>query len=671
MNTRIRNKVRLNLAVLQRVSAGVFLSLLIPLILMGVIYRRMNDQILSQYYERSESVLRSSLGNLDLVFDTLDQVAVYLGGTSEIVDFYKLDSIEARNSTTPFLKARQVLNSVGIANNDVLNIQLYSAGSRTLIDFSTIVLFSERYYGSSFIIENYDRERFLREYLQEEVHLGCSREVVSGTRFHGPETALIYQLRHIGSSIRSRNNRILFYLSEKKLLDLFLSLDTYENSSLFLLDENGSILLSHGSGDLSQENVADLLQLSVHPDPIGHYYTDVHHVRMSVSYCRSAERGWVCVSAVPYRQVLSATGSFLNSLIVLFVIALLAGIVLLIVHGIMLAYPAYEIAGIFHPGMEKTEIPQIAERVRELAKKNEQLVETVNQQVSAVKAEAFIRLLTGEDLSETEKRNVLDGIGISRDADFYMILLFNANDVRIDTDLEELAMQRALLDNLLKEQNTLEISDIFPVDIERSVLCLTADAISQREFQRRAEEMVSLARKAVGTGDSISYSVGGDIVNSSGKLFNAFLHAQLALKVPQIIAGSHVIQWYERAKQFAGFNEVDSQAHEDSVSPQNQVLISKIKQYIQENYSNPQLSLSLVGDEFYITEVYLSKLFKKATGENFSHYVEGIRMNRAKELLEQGCKASDVVRQVGYNSPQVYRRAWKRYFGEEEGTKEP
>ena len=334
MNTRIRNKVRLNRAVLQRVSAGVFLSLLIPLILMGVIYRRMNDQILSQYYERSESVLRSSLGNLDLVFDTLDQVAVYLGGTSEIVDFYKIDSIEARNSTTPFLKARQVLNSVGIANNDVLNIQLYSVGSRTLIDFSTIVLFSERYYGSSFIIENYDRERFLREYLQEEVHLGCSREVVSGTRFHGPETALIYQLRHIGSSIRSRNNRILFYLSEKKLLDLFLSLDTYENSSLFLLDENGSILLSHGSGDLSQESVADLLQLSVHPDPIGHYYTDVHHVRMSVSYCRSAERGWVCVSAVPYRQVLSATGSFLNSLIVLFVIALLAGIVLLIVQAL-------------------------------------------------------------------------------------------------------------------------------------------------------------------------------------------------------------------------------------------------------------------------------------------------------------------------------------------------
>ena len=71
-----------------------------------------------------------------------------------------------------------------------------------------------------------------------------------------------------------------------------------------------------------------------------------------------------------------------------------------------------------------------------------------------------------------------------------------------------------------------------------------------------------------------------------------------------------------------------------------------------------------------MTEVYLSKLFKKATGENFSRYVEGIRMNRAKELLDQGYKVMEVVEQVGYNSPQVFRRAWKRYFKEEDTTKE-
>ena len=44
---------------------------------------------------------------------------------------------------------------------------------------------------------------------------------------------------------------------------------------------------------------------------------------------------------------------------------------------------------------------------------------------------------------------------------------------------------------------------------------------------------------------------------------------------------------------------------------------------------------------------------------------ESVRMKKAKELLEEGYKVSEIVRMVGYNSPQVFRRAWKRYYREE------
>ena len=77
-------------------------------------------------------------------------------------------------------------------------------------------------------------------------------------------------------------------------------------------------------------------------------------------------------------------------------------------------------------------------------------------------------------LSEEEKAKVLANLGFRTDADHYMILLINVNDIRIDTDLDDYGMQRVLLDDVLKKQTALEISDIFPVDIERSVLCLTA-----------------------------------------------------------------------------------------------------------------------------------------------------------------------------------------------------
>ena len=670
MNKQTHHKFRLNRAALRRASAGVLLSLLIPLIVLGVIYGQMNRKIMTQYYDRSLTTLRSSLGSLGLIIDNLDQIAVYLGDNAEIIQFYNLDRDEARNNLTSFLKAQQVLSSIRVANNDVVNVQLYSARSGTLIDFNTISMYIDRYYGSSFLLNDYNRESFLEEYLEGEQYLGFSRKLVTGTRFRSPEMALIYQARHIGSNIRSRDNRVLFYLSEDHLLDLFRTLDDDENSSLYLLNESGDVLLRHGGGDLPDGAVADVLHLADHEQQNGYYNVEVDRVSTFVTYCTNAERGWTCVATLPNQQVLSATSVFRVPMIVLFIIALLAGIMLLILHGARLAYPVYEVADILRTGTERTEYPLIADKVRELAQSNERLQETIRQQVSAVKSEAFIRLLTGEDFSEEEKLNVLEGLGIRKDADYYMILLINANDVRIDTDLEDLGMQRVLLEHFLKEQKTLEISDVFPVDIERSVLCLTADRIQKSEFQRRAEEMVSQARKSLGMGESASYSVGGDIVDSAANLFKAFLHAQLALKTSQNIFGTHAIQWYERARQFAEMGDTGSETQEDTVSRQNHILIENIQTYIQENYSNPQLSLHLVGEEFYITEVYLSKLFKKVTGENFSHYVEEIRMNRARELLEEGYKVTEVVQLVGYNSPQVFRRAWKRHFKEEEENRE-
>ena len=90
---------------------------------------------------------------------------------------------------------------------------------------------------------------------------------------------------------------------------------------------------------------------------------------------------------------------------------------------------------------------------------------------------------------------------------------------------------------------------------------------------------------------------------------------------------------------------------------------SQILQYIDEHYTDSQLSLTTVADMFHITEVYLSHLFKHISGENFSKYVEKLRLKRAKELIEQGFTINEIAQMAGYNSPQVFRRAYKRNYG--------
>ncbi len=101
----------------------------------------------------------------------------------------------------------------------------------------------------------------------------------------------------------------------------------------------------------------------------------------------------------------------------------------------------------------------------------------------------------------------------------------------------------------------------------------------------------------------------------------------------------------------------------DAARQSNMSQQSQIQQYINEHYIDSQLSLTSVANVFHITEVYLSQLFKHISGENFSKYVEKLRLKRAQELIEHGFRINEIAQMVGYNSPQVFRRAYKRHFG--------
>lgn len=93
-------------------------------------------------------------------------------------------------------------------------------------------------------------------------------------------------------------------------------------------------------------------------------------------------------------------------------------------------------------------------------------------------------------------------------------------------------------------------------------------------------------------------------------------------------------------------------------------LIHKITNYINEHYNNANLGLGMIATNFNISEGYVSSLFKEQTGVNFTEYVESQRINKACELLKTtDISISDIGTQVGYNSVQSFRRAFKRIHG--------
>lgn len=93
-------------------------------------------------------------------------------------------------------------------------------------------------------------------------------------------------------------------------------------------------------------------------------------------------------------------------------------------------------------------------------------------------------------------------------------------------------------------------------------------------------------------------------------------------------------------------------------------LKSDMEQYIAQNYMDPMLSVSSMANYFALSETYFSQLFKEITGERFSVYLESIRIDKAKELLENSDhNIEQIALKVGYSNSTTFRRAFKRVVG--------
>lgn len=86
--------------------------------------------------------------------------------------------------------------------------------------------------------------------------------------------------------------------------------------------------------------------------------------------------------------------------------------------------------------------------------------------------------------------------------------------------------------------------------------------------------------------------------------------------------------------------------------------------FVEQEFGNPAMSLKYAASRFQLSEAYFSQLFKELTGENFSVYLDQIRMKYAYCLLsEQKMKVDDVAEKCGYSTTSTFRRAYKRFYG--------
>ena len=103
--------------------------------------------------------------------------------------------------------------------------------------------------------------------------------------------------------------------------------------------------------------------------------------------------------------------------------------------------------------------------------------------------------------------------------------------------------------------------------------------------------------------------------------------------------------------------------HESNVDNAD-LLIQKAIRYMEEHY-HQKIYLEDVAKTIGISKYYLSNLFKKVKGVNFSAYLNEYRVEQAKVLLKNpSLSTAEISERVGFGEPKYLSKLFKKYTGE-------
>ena len=105
--------------------------------------------------------------------------------------------------------------------------------------------------------------------------------------------------------------------------------------------------------------------------------------------------------------------------------------------------------------------------------------------------------------------------------------------------------------------------------------------------------------------------------------------------------------------------------------------IQKILYFINENISESELSVELLSSKIFLSRSQLYRKIKTLTGVSVNEFIRNVRLEKAKQLLEQGnqnININEISYKVGFASPSYFAKCYKIKYGylpkEQTGTKE-
>lgn len=110
----------------------------------------------------------------------------------------------------------------------------------------------------------------------------------------------------------------------------------------------------------------------------------------------------------------------------------------------------------------------------------------------------------------------------------------------------------------------------------------------------------------------------------------------------------------------SALREIDRKNEKDK----GQIFVLNVQSYIEENYSDPNLSSHSVGDHLGLTGKYVMKKFQDYTGSSLNDYIYKVRMRKAAQLLvSSNTPVGKVAEQVGILNENYFYKLFRKAYG--------
>ncbi len=91
--------------------------------------------------------------------------------------------------------------------------------------------------------------------------------------------------------------------------------------------------------------------------------------------------------------------------------------------------------------------------------------------------------------------------------------------------------------------------------------------------------------------------------------------------------------------------------------------VMAVREYIDNEYNNPDITLTSISEKFHYSSRQLTFLFKRKYGITICKYLFECRKKKILELLRENYSIQDVAGMVGYGNIRTLNRVFKNEFG--------